>query len=826
MQQLSNNQRLSDEDFLIEFDNLVNTALSRKNFNIPETSHVFNNELNLKHLGPHSSMSSCSSMSSINSYRPYNYSSTNTGINFEKNCLNNYTEREISLNKNSYYKVDKENLDYNLTNKYGDKTTVYSSIRNKTNTLKKSNYLPMTKSTQFEPKKLENYSISPKLRKNDKIKTSSTRTSLISQPPDLITQKSTNLDDTELDVSEVCQFSETECMQDLEKINMCSSLIQESNSDDSSLSRKKKRVVLVKQPKRNSKTSNMALNIGFLPSLLNDLIIILIKYLNKTNSMKSGRKNNQTNKIDTKCVKLMNKKVRIATLFNFITKLLMETNSSKKRPAKFSLESSLFAILAETANEKPAKIKRRSKIYSPSISSFSNESSTTSDSSIYMDKMDTSFDENEKLPPDQSNESSSEDQNDQKWQAQLEIPNIEDPALFIDTLYNQLLANNETDVPIKQDEYQHQPVDQNSICSEEPLSEVNSSSSEDNDHFGIEDSLKQDLTLNDDVSNNDLSLIDYSYLIANHTLERSDLKVEINNTKELVIKDYVSLNPNIVDWNYEDETADYHDVSINSIELDKTDMIERFDFTNPYLDPPVSARELITKQDIMESIKIPDNLPSINTEFLKEIKPLGNTFQTNFLISPTMSLSSPSLSISSLSTTKSSFSSNFRDNILKSNISFGRDLFSASSSAKNSDLNDLSITSENSKTSEDDLKILDNSAFISPRTITVSQNCNSLNQISSINGLLIQDIQKSSASVLNKAGETPQTSTWFSSFVKSVKYVVLSKNIVLLPMILYLINSKFKNSASGNTMTSNLANGVARTTVSAALATLNAMARK
>lgn len=820
---ITNNQRLSDEDFLIEFDNLVNTALNRKTFNIPEIGRAFKNELNQNSLEPHSSLSSCSSISSINSYRPYDYgSNTATSMNFEKKKLN-YTEREISLNNSSYYNVNKENFDYNLTSKHVqvNSSNAYSSFRNKTNTLRKNSNFPLT--SQFEPKKKETYSTSPKLRKNDKIKTSSTRTSLISQPPELMFQKSTNLDDTELDVSEVCQFSEAECIHDLNKVNMCSSLIQESNSDSSSQSRKKKRMVLAKQPRKNSKSSNLALNMGFLPSLLNDLILILVKYLNKTNSIKSCRKNNQTNKIDMKYVKLMKKKVRIATLFNFITRLLMESNS-KKKSAKFSLERSLFTILAETTNERPTRIKKRSKIYSTSMSSMSNDSSsTTSDSSIYMDKIDTSFDENPNHT-DQLNELSSDDQNEQKWQAQLEIPNIEDPALFIDTLYNQLLANNETDIPTKQDECQNLPMDLNSLCSDEPMSDTNSSCSEDNNHFEIESSItKQDLTLNDDVSNNDLSLIDYSYLIANHTLERSDLKVDVNNTKELVVKDYVSLNPNIVDWNYEDETADdYNDVSINSIELEKPDVIQEHDTERSNHYP--CKRDLENEKEIIEQVKGPDNMPSINTEFLKETRP----FPTSFLISPSLSLTSPSLSISSLSTTKSSFSSNFRDNIIKSRISFGRDLFSASSLAKTNDTNDLSIASSDSST-QDDLKLLmrTDPFFNSPRSFSQSS---SVNQISpTANGLLMKDVQNSPISTIYDTGtqeESPPPSTWFGSFVKSVKYIVMSKNVVLLPIVIFLLNSKFKNYTSTTTMSSNIINGVAKTTASAALATLNAMAKK
>jgi len=306
----------------------------------------------------------------------------------------------------------------------------------------------------------------------DKIKTSSTRevTARHIRPIG---------DDTELDISEIYQLSEDEVSKPLKTA--------------------KKQL----RPKRHNK--------DLLPSLLNDLILVLVKYLNR--NCKSLRR---SSRLDLKCVRLMNKKAKIATVCSCLAQLMPQHSLN-------------------TSGERKSKKKRRPAA-SSSMSSLSSsaDSISSSNSSMYMMSTDIDYRIIEDSVPDPAIG------NDNKWMSQLEIPNIEDPLLFIDTLYNQLLANNNSEEASKQLVEVRKPDLNSSVasfsdssleCNEPPVPNT-------------------EITLN-----NELSLIDYSYLIGDHMVD-DEVK---SNRSEVDIKDYyIKLNPNLIDWNYE-ETMDFEE---------------------------------------------------------------------------------------------------------------------------------------------------------------------------------------------------------------------------------------------------------------------------
>ena len=310
-----------------------------------------------------------------------------------------------------------------------------------------------------------------------KIKTSSTR--------EFTARRRPNGDETELDISEIYQLSEDE------------------------LSKPVKPAKKLVRPKRHTK--------DLLPSLLNDLILVLVKYLNR--NCKSLRR---TSRLDLKCVRLMNKKAKIATVCSCLAQLMPQHNTSSQIGK--------------------SKKKRRPAASSSSMSSLSSsaDSITSSNSSMYM--MSTDIDYriiDDSAPPIG---------NDNKWMSQLEIPNIEDPLLFIDTLYNQLLANNNSEEVSKQLVEARKP-------------DLNSSAASFSDS-SLE--CNEALIPNTDTTlNNELSLIDYSYLIGDHMVDD-----EVKSTRsELDLKDYyIKLNANLIDWNYE-ETMDFEESRFTSNSL-------------------------------------------------------------------------------------------------------------------------------------------------------------------------------------------------------------------------------------------------------------------
>ncbi len=785
LQQINQQQpeKLSDDDFLIEFDNLVSKALSRINYENLGPSNKLNQ---------FNSTSSVSSNSSISSINIDNHRPNRISPRIKNARLYEISKREISLNSNSFYtgskfkpvltKADKENLHIS--------------------------YIEHEKRANIEkPLKRSNVNAS-------------------NQP---------KIDDTELDISEVYHFSDTDNCLHGSNNNMCSSMIQDpenrhnnSNQSFQSIKKKKQRITPASKSKKLKVSSGRdSLNIGFLPSLLNELILILVKYLNKTvqANLKLGRKNSHSSKIDTKCVKLMNKKVKIATFYNYITQMIF-ANKSKK-----SIESSiLLSILAETvsnsnsssesspmhskaSSKKSSKVKNN--IYSSSISSMSTGSLlTTSDSSINMeiDLADQNDLQTKSVEPVIQSES---DTNEQKWQNQLEIPNIEDPLLFIDTLYNQLLANNNADI-----KEQETNTNVNSINSS---SNTSSSSSLNNSCLDMqfESASKEktedvpDSTLNEDQMssclsvNNDLSLIDYSYLIANHGSEKHDQAVkEIDQG----VQEYVKMIPNLVDWNYEDETSDFNDLSINYDDFIRNKLPERklcqssIEESEPLI---TSTQKIFDKGKLLvgESTKSPPLIPKIFTSLVPvtEIN-LSKSIQfpVGFPLSP--SISSPSTTNSS-SISKSISPFNFSNKFLRSNI---KNFYSCID--LNSSINCLPSTTttyEFAKTQQKDIKpeinVLETEGLLMP---CINEKID--NQSFTIVKLIPERSNGYMQTLLNSV---------FSSF----KYLMMSRNIVLLPIFLILLNSRFKtvsNISGGSVL---FQNGLSRMSTSAALISLSSI---
>jgi hypothetical protein len=388
---------------------------------------------------------------------------------------------------------------------------------------------------------------------------------------------------------------------------------------------------------------------------------------------------------------------------------------------------------------------------------------------------------------------------EQKWQNQLEIPNIEDPLLFIDTLYNQLLANNIVD---NKEEYafiskeaterniiEKNNVDLNSICSSHNTSS-SSSLSDSCLHMQFELMAEEkladvpDSTLNEGQLsccasvNNDLSLIDYSYLIANHGSENHDQLIK---ESDQGVQDYAKMIPNLVDWNYEDEASDFNDLSINYEEFIRNKLPDRkvcqVSIEENHEPLITSTQKIFDKGKlVVEESKKPPELSNLLLQSLSK----SIQFPVVFPLSP--SVSSPSLSTSSISTSISPF--NFTINkLLRSNrnnfyscISL-HSSFDSSPSFASFESASVSNTRQKEVRPEGKLKKIEK-------------------QVSNRIGKLDDQLVCTTVDLIPERSDGYMKS-FFNSVFNSFKYLMTTRNIVLLPIFLILLNSRFKSVGGG-----------------------------
>jgi len=407
---------------------------------------------------------------------------------------------------------------------------------------------------------------------------------------------------------------------------------------------------------------------------------------------------------------------------------------------------------------------------------------------------------------------------EQKWQNQLEIPNIEDPLLFIDTLYNQLLANNivdnkEEDAFISKEATEIKKIEKNNVDLSSISSSHNTSSSSSlsDSCLDIEFELMTkeklmnvpDSTLNDGQLsccasvNNDLSLIDYSYLIANHGSENHDQLIK---ESDQGVQDYAKMIPNLVDWNYEDEASDFNDLSINYEEFIRNKLPDRkvcqLSIEENHEPLITSTQRIFDKgKVVVEESKKPPEISNLLLQSLSK----GIQFPVVFPLSPSMS--SPSLSTSSISTSITPF--NFTINkLLRSN--------------RNNFYSCISLYSS-----------FDSSpSFASFESASVS---NTRQKEARPEGKLKKIEKLDNQPVCTTVDLIPERSdgymkSFFNSVFNSFKYLMMTRNIVLLPIFLILLNSRFKSVGGGGSSLI-IHNSLGKISKSAALIALSSITK-
>lgn len=189
---------------------------------------------------------------------------------------------------------------------------------------------------------------------------------------------------------------------------------------------------------------------------------------------------------------------------------------------------------------------------------------------------------------------------------QLEIPNIDDPILFIDTIYNQLLANNIQTMPVSRHSFDvtYSTCSSTHSLSPRELPSLNTISINNNKNQDELDTVN-DLFYN----NNDFSFID---LYSNHT---NDLISVCDNTKDIEIKN------RLIDWNYDTDAEIDQEFLQATLATLPNDPVNSYTFDNEYLNNLLGECSQLTtqlNQAITPEYNLPLRTPPLQCKYFKD----------------------------------------------------------------------------------------------------------------------------------------------------------------------------------------------------------------
>ena len=496
------------------------------------------------------------------------------------------------------------------------------------------------------------------------------------------------------------------------KANSQSELTNEKSNLKQNVNKKRMTAVLntkakllnrVKKQKKAKTDNKISAN------LLNQLMTSLISYLKDNKKKLSNDKKDKKKNLDlcsystdepTQIMERyllntftdpMDTKVMSASSLSTTTKSNSSSYSSLSRTTTSSnTSSSYFKMFSRPNYYKTLNDNKNNQIQLPSSTSCSSLSETNRQSSLYLSC-------DEKPLSNKSSTSSSSQRH-----KQLEIPNIDDPILFIDTLYNQLLANNSTLSNYKEDF-----SNTDKLCSAYDTDYTCRSSS----RLIASDN---NLTPNSHSRRSSIS--------SNSSIEVSDIQIDetIKRVKELSI-DY------------------QHRKSISSLDLNK----------NTYRSITVDCSS---------------TRPELKFDITNQ--------SLNFLMTSS-SQSSPSLSFLSTSGVDSIDKKRF--NATNKGLYLSASMANLYSSSSFLPSMSTSMISSNQQNTSNNLSSISGS-FKSPVLASYSRS----------NSLLMANSNSSDE-------ESPNyIQILFESFLKSIKFLIMTKNVLILPIIIYLLNTKLK----------------------------------
>lgn len=779
MQRLKDN--IQDEQYIVEFDELVNSTLSRIdiNYNIalkkfdPETLKVFNSL---------SSLSSNSSLSSINSYK-------------EKKCQNaNMSRRELSLNSNSFYTgaqykpsaIDGKENQINKSLSSASSLSSSSPRCHKYTTSKSESMIntPALKNrfASYNPPRNIFYK-SKEYRLLDKNNNNSTN-DMISQSSVLTQTDNQSETNTDLDIS-VYHSSD----------NMCSSMIQDVDyrrRKKSTSSNSKHLIQNFNKKKKTTKNKTVVLGnrdkrLQF--NLLNDLIMNLMKYMNEVNKTRVSKNKKQRPSINGTKKTGLKQKVKMVTLLSYLNRLVLEQNESKS-----NMWYSFLTILLRTfmshkrMTAKLSQVDQRKKkriITTKSSSSSSKRSSVTA-------TLNTSIltDSTNKLEQPKSGEDSDDFDSQKNWNqtqtnSKFEIPNIEDPCQFIDTLYNQLLCNaNESDSSdlYLKDLSSSNDWDESSHNSNSNISEYqannnhNETANKENEIFNYDD-------MNCSIDNH-LSMIDYYY----SKTKPADFHGSSPSPVLKDTEDDTDVNTMQIEWNFEqpEPTNSFFESETSTAYIlgNKIDT-----------EPGQDLQSQVTTNESNDPLDTPEFVPIEQIALMIQSFQLKSSKRDILTVRPSLAFASPSLQ-----TIGFSFVSTYKQELFSSGIDFQRKMFTMILPCPQHFTADMPMTTTSDSSFDSCSKALNNLQNNKETTPSSLRSVYSENQKSSLldiflkpKSLVYPSKTARSFSCYNKSVELRCCIR--ENFFECLKFLMLTKNSLLLPLILFLLNQKFVSSA-------------------------------
>lgn len=782
MQHLNDN--IQDEQYIVEFDELVSSTLSRididynialKNFD-PDTLKVFNSL---------SSVSSNSSLSSINSYK-------------ERKCQNaDISRRELSLNSNSFYtgaqyKPSAINDKENQMNKSLSSASSFSSSCPKYSkyTTSKSESMINAPAKSCFSSYVPPRNIFYKSKEYRLLDNNNSANDMISQSSVLTQTDNQSETNTDLDIS-VYHSSD----------NMCSSMIQDVDyrrRKKSTSSNSKHLIQNFNKKKKTTKNKTVVLgnrNKRLQFNLLNDLIMNLMKYMNEVNKTRVSKNKKQRPSINGTKKTDLKQKVKMVTLLSYLNRLVLEQNESKSNMWYSFLTILLRTFISHkrmTAKLSQVHQRKKKRLTTSKSNSYSSKRSSvtaTLNTPILTDSTN-------KLVQPKSGEDSDDFDSQKNWNQtqnnnKFEIPNIEDPCQFIDTLYNQLLCNaNESDSSdlylrglSSSNDWDESSHNSNSNISEYQANnrsldcEIDSASktaNKENDNFNYDD-------LNCSIENH-LSMIDYFY----SKTKPADLHSSSSPSPDLKETEAgTDVNTMQIEWNFEqpEPTNSFFESDTSTAFL----MGNKVD-----TEPGQNLQSHVTTSESNDPLDAPEFGP------IEQIAPMIPSFQLKsskrdiLTVLPSLAFASPSLQ-----TIGFSYASTYKQEFFSSGIDFQRKMLTMILPCPQHFIGDTAMTATSDSNLDSYSKALVNFQSIK-ETIPSSLRCvYSENQKSSLLDIFLKpkSLVNSSRSLSCYDKSVELRCYIRENFFECLKLIVLTKNSLLLPLILFLLNQRFVSSA-------------------------------
>jgi len=497
----------------------------------------------------------------------------------------------------------------------------------------------------------------------------------------------------------------------------------------------------IKKSKKTTKNHQYSTDISINESNLVDKNNLIVEeYLQKT----------FTDTMDLKRPENSSALTSPSSSYSSLSRATVSSNSSSSYFKMFSRPNYYKKLNENKNNTKPLPASSTCS----SLSTF-NTNTTNIQSSLYLscdDFTENNANNNNDLPLSNKSVVSNTSSNNHR---QLEIPNIDDPILFIDTLYNQLLANNNNiNINNNNNNYRSGSNSTEKICLYDTDYTCRSSSRLTSPHDHVKNMSRSSVSR----SNSSIEVSEI-HMDDSHSLFKSNL---------LLTNCYSLLN----------------------------DESRLFDYSNH--DNNYGRRRLRRRRQQSAS-----NLNSITVDCSNMTRCNETTKFNNYSIMTSSSQSSPSLSFltstSSASMNSSSLSTNRVKHKLRnrnlylsaswanlcSSSSFSPSMSTSMSSSNhpNSSINNTTTTNNNNNSNDSQLRYLYNIQ----RNPQLDNNDYYLN-----NKRLLMAKSKLSDVTTKSTSTTSYMQIIFDSFLKSIKFLIMTKNVLILPLIIYLLNNKLK----------------------------------